>query len=167
MSEKRQCIYINKNEKQCKNNEYLHGTWLCNTHINKLYNLKLGKSAIKGAGTGLFAGKEGFKKGHIIGEYSRYDVKMKESIFNEKCKKDKSHKCSEYVYCDNTKSCWDARYTPSIIVRYSNDTRSKKNNATFENIGGRSFMLATKKIAPEDEIFCDYGDDYDWSFLDE
>jgi len=165
-SKKNKCLFINSKNKRCTNLEAVHGSWFCNTHLNKLYNLKLKPSAIKGAGNGLFAGSQGFKKGDIIGEYSRYDIKETESHFKKRCSKTKSHKCSEYVYCDNDNSCWDARYKESIIVRYANDARGSKNNAEFDNFGKRAFMMANKNIKPNSEIFCDYGDEYDWSFLE-
>lgn len=158
--EKGQCIYINRNNKRCEKSEAVRGCWYCNSHLNKLVNLRLKKSAIKEAGTGLFAGSDGFKKNTIIGEYSRYDIKKDEKKVN--CH---THKCSEYLYCDD-KICWDAKSTPSVIVRYANDARDKRNNAYFENFGGRAFMMASKKIKPGEEIFCDYGDSYDWSFLE-
>lgn len=167
MSKRNKCIFISVRNKRCENFESVKGSSFCNQHSNKLFNLKLKPSSIKGAGTGLFAGKEGFKKGDIIGEYSRYDIKESEKDFNKRCENIKSHKCSEYVYCDDHKNCWDARYRPDIIVRYANDSRKdSKNNAEFENFGRRSFMMASKNIKPNTEIFCDYGDSYDWSFLE-
>jgi len=77
-----------------------------------------------------------------------------------------SHKCQAYIYCSDNE-CWDAKNTPSIIVRYANDARSvRANNASFIDEGRRVFMVADKKIKPDAEIFCDYGDNYDWSFLE-
>ncbi len=165
----RRCIYISgKTDKQCSNKEVYRGVWVCNKHMDKMYNLQLKKSAINGAGLGLFAGKHGFKKGDIVGEYSRYDMKQKESKTVKKCNDSKNeHKCWEYVYCDDKKSCWDARYTTSVIVRHANDSRNKKNNASFKEFGRRVFMVADKNILVGTEVFCDYGDDYDWSFLND
>lgn len=162
-TQKRRCNYINKYGKQCKNKEAVPGVYFCNLHLDKAYNLKVKKSAIKGAGYGLFAGKYGFKKGEIIGEYSRYDIRQK----GDHCvdSREDQHICSSYLYCDE-KWCWDARWTPSVVVRHANDSRSiRKNNAYFDEMGGRVFVMADKSIKPGKEIFLDYGDEYDWSFL--
>ena len=121
-------------------------------------------SSIKGAGMGLFAGSYGFKKNSIIGEYSRYDIKKTMAKMYKHCK---SHQCQAYIYCSNN-DCWDAKNTPSIIVRHANDSRSeRRNNASFDEYGRRVFMVADKNIKPRSEIFCDYGEDYDWGFLDD
>lgn len=163
-SRKHQCMYINKNDVQCKRIEAVKGVWFCNIHLNNIFNLKIKKSGIKGAGYGLFSGSEGFKKDDIVGEYSRYDIKKSSKKAFNKCY---SHKCTEYIYCDEGDSCWDAKNTPSLLTRYANDARNdKKNNTSFENIGRRAFMVAYKNIKPNSEIFCDYSDSYDWSFLD-
>jgi hypothetical protein len=150
--------------KRCGYNQAAPNTWFCNRHLDKLYNLTIKPSAIKGAGMGLFAGSEGFRKGDIIGEYSRYDIKGSPSKIFKHCS---THNCTAYIYCSD-KECWDAKNTPSVIVRFSNDARSeRKNNASFDEMGRRVFMMADKRIPPGAEIFCDYGEDYDWSFLDE
>lgn len=150
-------------DKQCKYSQATDGSWFCNKHLNLLFNLSIKPSAIKGAGMGLFAGSEGFKKGDVIGEYSRYDIKKSPSLTFKNCT---THKCQAYIYC-NDKECWDAKNTPSIIVRYANDSRStRRNNAEFDEYGRRVYMVAQKSIKPGAEIFCDYGDDYDWSFLE-
>lgn len=158
-----ECSYVNKKGHKCKRLEAVPGIYFCNWHNDAVHNLKIGKSAIKGAGTGLFAGKKGFKKGDIIGEYSRYDIKTR----GDPClkSKDYSHNCSSYLYCDET-WCFDARFTPAIIIRHANDARSRKNNSSFEDYRGRVFLVADKKIKKGQEIFANYGEDYDWSFLD-
>ncbi len=157
------CMYISPKDVQCKRNEAVKGVWFCNFHLNNLFNLQIKPSGIKGAGYGLFAGSDGFLKNDIVGEYSRYDIKKNSDKAFNKCY---SHKCTEYIYCDEGDSCWDAKNTPSLITRYANDSRDKRNNVSFENIGRRAFMIAYKKIKPYSEIFCDYSDSYDWDFLD-
>lgn len=159
----RECSYVNSKGEKCGKNEALPSSFFCNYHLNRVYNLTVKKSSIPNAGNGLFAGKRRFKKGEIIGEYSRYDIQTKYKC--DKYKSDKlAHECSSYIYC-NKNVCWDAKYYPSIITRYSNDSRSKKNNAFFEDYRGRAFMIASKTIPAGKEIFTDYGDDYVWSFL--
>lgn len=59
---KDKCIYISVRNKRCDNFESVNGSSFCNQHSNKIFNLKLKPSAIKGAGIGLFAGKEGLRK---------------------------------------------------------------------------------------------------------
>ncbi len=155
------CIYISKDGIRCNHDEVLPKVRYCNQHLNKLFNVTLNKSNIKNAGNGLFAGKEGFKKETIIGEYSRYDIKLTKKQI-DKCY---THKCTEYLYCDNN-NCWDAKTQFDIFTRYSNDSRDKRNNAYFDDIGGRSFMISSKNIKPGTEIFTTYGESYDWSWLD-
>lgn len=156
-------------DKKCDEKEAVYGCWFCNKHLNMIFNLKIQPSAIKGAGNGLFAGSYGFKSGDIIGEYSRYDILHDCDDFDKKIKKkDKdNHQTYEYLYGGVRNRCWDARYQLSVITRYANDSRKKtKNNAYFDDIRGRSFMIAGKGIKPGEEIFCNYGKDYDWSFLE-
>lgn len=163
-SKQKKCIYVSKSRTVCKNKEVINGISFCNKHLNKLYNLKIKKSGIKGAGYGLFAGTHGFKKGEIISEYSRYDIKSNKDPCDNT--REKMHICSEYLFCEKN-TCWDARYNPDIVARYANDARSsRKNNAYFDILGGRVFIMADRKIKPGAEIFVDYGEDYDWSFLD-
>jgi hypothetical protein len=175
--EKRQCIYISTRDKQCNNTEIVPGIWFCNRHLSMIYNLRVKKSQIKGAGMGLYGGKYGFKKGEIIGEYSRYDIKSSQKQCNDRCS-NKGHDCYAYFYGTNTEPfydteygakrsvCYDARYSNSVVVRYANDSRDRRINASFDEFRGRVFMYAMRNISPGQEIFCDYGDDYDWSFLD-
>ena len=156
------CIFHDTVE--CNNKVSVNGKIVCNDYINKLFNLTLNPSSIKGAGIGLFAGKYGFKKGDVIGEYSRYDIMKKGKEIN--CSKEEFHSCYEYLYGSNFGKYFDARFAPDVLVRYANDARNqRKNNAYFDEYGRRVFMVASKKIKPYAEIFCDYGPEYDWSFL--
>jgi hypothetical protein len=165
--ERLQCIYMTKKRHQCKRKEAAPGIGFCNGHIDKLFNLKVKPSAIKEAGNGLFIGSKDVKKGEIVAEYSRPDARYSiKKYYKSECN---THKCSEYLYCSGEKEfpyCWDARYKPDLVARYANDSRDNRNNVYFVDLHGRSFMLADRKISAGKEVFCDYGDDYDWSFLD-
>ena len=150
--------------KRCKLNQPVDGVWFCNKHLNKIFNLQIKPSGIKGAGMGLFCGSHPFKKDDIVGEYSRYDIKKSPKETYKNCN---THECQAYIYCSDAEECWDAKNTPSIIVRFANDARSeRKNNACFEDYKRRVFMYTDKNIKAGNEIFCDYGEDYDWSFLE-
>lgn len=164
-TKKHQCAYRNNRGHECTHDEVLPGILYCNLHLNRVYNVQIKKSGIPNAGFGLFAGSNGYKKGDIILEYSRNDIRIPQIPY--KCENASSHKCSEYIYCDdNELYCWDGRYRKDIIARYSNDSRSaSKNNAYFENYRNRSFIIADRNIRPFHEIFTNYGPDYDWSFL--
>ena len=37
---KNRCMYINKNDVQCRRNEAVKGVWFCNLHLNNIFNLK-------------------------------------------------------------------------------------------------------------------------------
>lgn len=157
------CEYVNTETKhRCKNKKgiYPHYCW---RHTDKLENLSVRLSQVKGAGMGLFAGSKGFAKGEGIIQYGIPEIKVKEKVLNKKCSTAKDFaKCwGDYVFCDEG-TCWDANKPKTTVARYANDCHRSgfKCNAEFEMRDGVPWIVATKKINPKEEVFCSYGEDY-------
>jgi hypothetical protein len=173
----RQCCYIDSNtNKRCKVKLGLYPKF-CEIHSLAIDNLYVKESNIKNAGNGLFAGLMGYKKGDIIGEYSMPEIKLKmREIDARKGKPDAWQPNYSYVFCENEKrgqkpeniNCWDALDYRTTIMRYANDAHGStyKNNCYFEPIKNRKtgethiYMVASRKITPLSEIYCDYGSEY-------
>jgi hypothetical protein len=156
-STKERCTYIHpESKKRCK---LVLGIYprFCYLHTLLVENLQIKKSQIKNAGNGLYAGPFGFKKGDQIGEYSMPWMKGQwKRILNRTNEPNTS-----YLLCVK-KTCWDALDKNSTIIRNANDAHGSKfkNNAYFLEKNKRVYMVASKKIKPKEEIFCDYGEDY-------
>lgn len=117
------------------------------------------KSRLPGAGKGLFTTKD-IKKGKKIIEYRGEIIDWKEY-----CKRVKEDKDGYLVYISR-KKCIDAYNTPQYKARYANDAegliRSKKykNNAEYQIIGDKVYLVATRDIKAGEEIFVSYSKDY-------
>lgn len=153
----------------------------CWIHTKHNDGLRVHKSAIAGAGDGLFA-VNGFKKGEVIMEYMGEHVSSGSGAGGDPETKgidfdapgdtlaayavETNHICvrDEYDHQNNEREVVNAWESTAGVARYANDARSdEKNNAKFgedKTLKGRMFMVATKEIAPGSEIFVDYGDDY-------
>lgn len=156
------CTYLHPDTgKRCKNALGLYPKF-CELHTMMIENVYISKSNIPVAGNGLFAGPYGFKKGDIVGQYSHpwNEVKMKTLL--KRCKKDD---CWSYVFCEgdeNNELCWDGLDIRSTIMRNINDAHNSgfRNNAVFDVIKGQVYVIATKNIKPNKEIFVNYGPSY-------
>lgn len=117
------------------------------------------KSQLPGAGKGLFTTKF-IKKGSKIIEYRGEIIDWKEY-----CKRVKEDKDGYLVYI-NRKKCIDAYNTPQYKARYANDAegliRDKrfKNNAEYQIIDDKVYIVATKDIQANEEIFVSYSKEY-------
>ena len=145
----------------------------CHLHTMLIENLVISKSKIKNGGNGLFAGPHGFKKGMIIGEYSKPWMEVSAGRLDTRNgKKDTNY---SYVYCDEQHrgqkekdvKCWDGLDARSTIVRNSNDAHGSKfkNNAYFDNRKDSKgnvhvYMIASRNIGAFQECYCDYGQSY-------
>lgn len=119
-------------------------------------NLEIKTSTIAGAGKGLFTNVF-IEKGTRIVEYkgtvTTWDV-VKDDPTNA------------YIYFVKPNHVIDARDHPKMMARYVNDakglvrTKSKTNNAQFQNDGLRVYIVATKNIAAGEEILVEYGQKY-------
>ncbi len=155
---KERCTYINPlNKKRCKLTLGIYPRF-CYLHTCLIQNLFVKKSQIKNGGNGLYAGPYGFKPDDIIGDYSLPWMKGTWKRIRER-KKDAN---TTYVLCANRNKCWDGLDKNSTIVRNANDAHGSrfKNNAYFLEINNKVYMVASKKIKPNEEIFCDYGNEY-------
>lgn len=127
--------------------------------------VKVKKSQIPNSGKGLFADRD-YKKGDIIVEYEGEKVSWKEC--QERNQNQKGHG-GYYLYI-NKNNCVDAQYTLWAKGRYANDASGfirvagLRNNARYEIIKGKPFIVATRKINAGDEIFVSYGRAY-WAVM--
>ena len=166
------CGYIHpETNRRCKIKLGIYPRY-CHLHTLLIENLCVSKSAIKNGGNGLFAGAFSFKKGDIIGEYSKDWTKGSSKRMYSRNGKDADGEDkpvnSSYIYCDNDdRYCWDSLDLRTTIVRFANDAHGSKfkNNAYFEekkdkNGKNHVYVYASQKIQPYQEIFLDYGDDY-------
>jgi SET domain-containing protein len=117
------------------------------------------KSRLPNAGKGLFTTKA-IEKGSQIIEYRGEIIEWKEYAQRVKDNKD------GYLFYVSRKKCIDAWATPQYKARFANDalgfTRVPgiRNNAEYEVVGDRAFIVATKNIAKGEEIYVDYTREY-------
>jgi uncharacterized protein len=130
--------------------------------------VKIKTSQLPNAGKGLFALVE-FKRGDIVCEYEGEIVTWAE------CERRSKEGHEGYAFFMTKNRCVDAYFTPWAFGRYANDARGVgrveglRNNAQYE-IKRRDgvqkvFIVATRTIHPDQEVFVHYGDDY-WRYLD-
>ena len=160
---KTRCIYIDpEDKKQCREKLGLYPEF-CETHTILINNLYIAPSQIQKAGYGLYSGSYGFKKGDIIGKYSYKWNEVKLGTFKKRCKEDE---CWRYLFCEsgNTKhtKCWDGLDIKSTLMRYINDAHLSnfRNNSYFEIIKDEGYVVASRNISPNREIFVSYGKNY-------
>lgn len=130
--------------------EYGH---LCAEHVK---GVKVADSTISGAGKGLFATKH-FEKGHVICEYAPrgvYHIGPSSEIPND----------NMYVLTMDSNTHVDGSDPHAGFGRYANTIYEGNDkyhlNAAFQLLKGKLWLFATRNIEPGQEIFCDYGDDY-------
>lgn len=117
------------------------------------------KSRLPGAGKGLFTTKD-IKKGSKIIEYRGEIIDWKEY-----CKRVKEDKDGYMAFVSRNK-CIDAYNTPQYKARYANDanglikSKKYKNNAEYQIIDDKVYIVATRDIKAGEEIFVDYSKDY-------
>jgi hypothetical protein len=156
------CTYIfPETGKRCKLNLHMYPTY-CHLHTMMVENIYIYKSNLPSAGNGLFAGPYGFKKGQIIGKYSYPWNEVDLDTLKKRCKNKQD--CWSYTIC-NKDRCWDGYDVKSTIMRNINDARGSnyKNNSQFEVINGEIYVVATKDIKHDQEIFVYYGRHY-WKY---
>lgn len=124
-------------------------------------------SKIPNAGNGLFTSKF-IKKGETIVEYKGENITWKE------CQKrnEKHEGMGSYYLYISKKNCIDAEHVLDSLGRYANDAKGYfkikglKNNAEYQIIKNKAFIVATKKIKADEEIFVSYGKEY-WKVMKE
>lgn len=119
-------------------------------------DLEIKPSGIPGAGQGLFT-KTDVAKGTRIVEY-KGTVKTWDEVRHDAT--------NGYIYFLKPDYVIDGRDHPKSLARYANDAaglvraKDKGNNARFEADGLRVFLVATKDIKADEEIFVSYGKKY-------
>ena len=121
------------------------------------------KSQLPKAGKGLFVAKD-IKKGEIITPYEGEKLTWKQCQQRNANKKGKEK--GAYYFYINDKNCVDAEYCLWALGRYANDAAGPvrvtglRNNAQYEVIKGKPYIVATRNIKAGSEIFVSYGKDY-------
>lgn len=123
------------------------------------------KSRIPGAGKGLFTTSP-IRKGDVIVEYKGEKLSWQE--FKQRYGEN-VHK-APYLFYISPKNCIDAQNAVNELARYANDAngfvkvKGLKNNAEYNVIKSRAYIVATKNIPARAEILVDYAGDY-WEVL--
>ena len=152
--------YIHPNIVIIQNQQILY-KWLDDTLIwpSNLFiqNSKIGEG---NAGKGLFTNKL-IKQNTIIGVYFGIVKKHNEN------KNDNDDDLIEYGLSINTKRYTDASHPATCAIRYANtitsEDRKHNNNSVFIKLSQYPFpvLVAIKDIQSNDEIYADYGFEYD------
>lgn len=117
------------------------------------------KSKLPKAGKGLFTTKP-IKAGAKVIEYKGEIIKWnqyKERVNNNQ---------DGYLFYISKEVCIDAFPTPQYKARFANDAEGLrripglKNNATYEILDGKCFIVASRDIKAGEEIFVDYTKEY-------
>lgn len=129
--------------------------------------LFVNESLIPNAGKGLFTDTP-IKKGEIIIEYTGEQLTWAE------CEKrnDAQEGVNGYFFFVSKNFCIDAQNTPDSLGRYANDAQGYKrvpglkNNAEYQIIKRRPYIVAKRNIKAGEEIFVSYGKEY-WDVMKE
>lgn len=119
------------------------------------------KSKLPKAGKGLFTDTE-IPKGAIVCEYEGEKVTWKECLRRNENMEGKGG----YFFHINDRNCVDAQHTLWAMGRYANDAGGPskvaelKNNAKYEVIKNKPYIVAIKKIKANEEVFVSYGKAY-------
>lgn len=127
----------------------------CGPHTRAVLGVSVRKSGIPKAGKGLFAERV-FEVDQRIVEYTG------EKLTTEQYERRyKSEQIGSYGLALSEKYVIDARRTDAGVARYACDYHGsgKKPNAEYVNVGGRVWIVATRRIKPGEEIFTDYGEE--------
>lgn len=151
------CSFIKKNGQQCKK-KCMIGTPMCRQHLLMKYRVTVKKSSVENAGLGLFAEithprKVVFKKNNIIVPYDgeRIDKAELDRRYGNNYTAPYALQVSDQIYEDGA-----LRRGVGTLVNHS----AKKKNAKLDKEDGVGFVRATKNINSGEEIFVDYGEDY-------
>jgi hypothetical protein len=155
------CEHVNPNTKlQCKRKQYI-GFDLCYQHLKTDHNLKIAPSTIPKAGKGLFAfnaeaddGDIVFSKDERIIDYNAQLITLIE------LNKRYGNKTAPYAVQINKNLYEDAGCVRSA-GSIANHKPRKKTNAKLYAYRGKTYLKAIKNIKNGDEIFVNYGTDYE------
>ncbi|MBC7425700.1 MAG: SET domain-containing protein-lysine N-methyltransferase [Bacteroidia bacterium] len=129
--------------------------------------LKVKISTIPGSGKGLFTDSD-IKKGDIICEYEGEKMTWKEC---QKRNEDQEGIGAYYFHISDS-NCVDAQFTLDAMGRYANDAKGMSkikglnNNAEYQVIKKKPYIVAKKNIKAGSEILVAYGAAY-WKVMKE
>jgi uncharacterized protein len=119
------------------------------------------KSKLPKAGKGLFTDTE-IKKGEIVCEYEGEKLTWKECLRRNESMPGKG----AYYFHITNQNCIDAQHTLWALGRYANDASGLsrvaglRNNARYEIIKQKPYIVAARTIKPGEEVLVGYGKDY-------
>ena len=127
----------------------------CGQHTRLILGVSVRKSSIPKAGKGLFAERT-FEVDQRIVEYTGEKLTIEQ--YEKRYDRDA---LGSYGLALSEKYVIDARRTDAGVARYACDYHGsgKKPNAEYVNMGGRVWIVATRRIKPGEEIFTDYGEE--------
>lgn len=126
--------------------------------------LQIRPSNITVAGVGLFTDAT-IKKGDIVAKYTGKILTDKQVS-----KLDSTHESARYLFCVRANRTIDGYADNRSLIRYINDAtgpiRAKglRNNCKFEIREDWPYVIATRNIKANEELFVPYGKDY-WNEL--
>jgi uncharacterized protein len=125
--------------------------------------LLIKKSRLPEAGKGLFTTKAIRKDSKIIeyrGEIIGYNEYRRRARRQE----------DQYLFFLRSELCIDAMHTPQYKARYANDAagiiklKGIRNNSDFIIYGNKCFIVASRDIKPDEEVFVNYTKSY-WDYM--
>ncbi len=149
----RKCHATTLDGDKCKN---ITCHWVyCSVHLDKLYSLKVQQSQIANAGLGLFATKA-IEKSEPIVIYTG-------KIYNEEVRGRYVAMGKKGVYIDSNHPKYSvARYTNSLTQSDRKNYNLKFNvRLMWKTKTQQLCLVATRSIKENDELFLDYGDEFD------
>jgi SET domain-containing protein len=125
------------------------------------------ESTIPGAGLGLFTDAP-IRKGEIIVAYEGEKITWAECIRRNEAQEG----MNPYFFYISKNNCIDAQHTPEALGRYANDAKGYiriaglKNNAEYQVIKKKPYIVAKRNIKAGEEILVSYGKEY-WDVMKE
>lgn len=149
------CKFQLSNGRRCSRNTCLYSSY-CWQHGRKKKGLSVKDSRIQGAGKGLFAARD-LPRGYLI-PYK--GVHMTRREIDRLYPGDMT---AQYVYCVNSRHCYDAKSTQSGYGRWANHSQRPNAEWYIQRRRGQApkvFLRLLQDLAKDTEITIDYGDEY-------
>jgi hypothetical protein len=149
------CVSNTLRDVQCrKRTAHTPKCWI---HLARQDNLRVKPSQIIGAGKGLYTYKKPILQGRNISKYTG------RRRTREEINRRYGASTAQYTVCNSRGQCLDANHTTDGAARFANDSHGSifQNNSRLKGGDRRVFRLkATRRIAPNSEIFTSYGPQY-------
>lgn len=159
-----QCAFVKPNGERCRKTTCI-GLPCCNVHLSKMYKVKIMDSTIPNSGKGLFAfdeaekyrpgGKIVFREGARICPYAA------EIISTQERERRYGPHTAPYGLHLNQRESFDAALKRGAAAYANHSVGYTTNSKLVVNPRKKeAWLVATKNIRQEQEIFCNYGPEY-------